>query len=175
MVPRSRRSLILSEIHRGRIGGTCDARHSEAGTGPADRHTGGMDPRGWWTVGLTAVSGPIGAIAGATILGRVVDAAGGGMAGLAAAVGGLVLGGPIAAIVVFGVCLLTILRPLELQRAIAFAIMVAAALFNGLLVIAGLRLVSGSSFADPGILAVGMFSVAILAGGAHIAITTGDR
>ena len=134
-----------------------------------------MEPRGWWTVGLTAVSGPIGAIAGATILGGVVDAAGGGMAGLAAAVGGLVLGGPMAATAVFGICLLTILRPLELQRSIAFAIMTAAALFNGLLVIGGLRLVSGSSMADTGILAVGMFSVAILAAGAHIAITTGDR
>ena len=27
-----------------------------------------MEPRGWWTVGLTALAGPLGAVAGAFVL-----------------------------------------------------------------------------------------------------------
>ena len=42
-----------------------------------------MEPRGWWTVGLTALAGPLGAVAGAFVLYTV-----GGNFGLAAGVGG---------------------------------------------------------------------------------------
>ena len=134
-----------------------------------------MEPRGWWTVGLTALAGPVGAVIAAVFLGRLFGSGDGGMMGLAAAVSGLVLGGPMAAIAVFGICLLTLLRTLELKRAITFAIMIAAALLDGLIIVAGLRVVAGSSFAETGLLAMGMLSMAILGGGAHVAITSGDR
>lgn len=134
-----------------------------------------MDARGWWTVVLTALAGPIGAFAGAIALGRLVDSAGGGMAGLAAAVGGLILGGPLAAVAVFAVCLLTLLRDEGLRRGIALALMVAAALLDAIVIVLGLRAIGGTSFAEFGLIGLLIMSMALLGAGAHLAITTADR
>jgi hypothetical protein len=131
-----------------------------------------MEARGWVTVGLTAVSGPVGGFVGALALGRLV--AGDGMTSLVAALGGLVLGGPLLAFAVFGVCLLTILQPLDLRRGVAIGVMTAAALLDGIIVVAGLRAVSGTSFAEMGLIGLGMMSMALLGAGAHVAISMGD-
>ena len=85
-----------------------------------------MEPRGWWTVGLTALAGPVGAVAGAF----VVYTLGGASMGLAAGVGGLILGGPLLAVVVFGICLLTLLKDWGLKGRLALSLMVAAALLD---------------------------------------------
>lgn len=134
------------------------------------RQTDVMEPRGWWTVGLTALAGPIGAVAGAFILYTV-----GGSFGLAAGVGGLILGGPLAAVAVFGICLLTLLRDWGLKSRLAMSLMVAGALLDAIIIVLALRAIGGSSFADAALFGVGIMSMAVLGAGAHVAISTADR
>ena len=132
--------------------------------------TDAMEPRGWWTVGLTALAGPVGAVSGAFLLYTV-----GGSFGLAAGVGGLILGGPFLAVVVFGICLLTLLKDWGLKGRLALALMVAAALLDAIIVVLALRAIGGSSFADAALFGVGIMSMAVLGAGAHVAITTADK
>jgi hypothetical protein len=129
-----------------------------------------MEPRGWVTIGLTAIAGPLGALAGAFLLYTV-----GGDFGLAAGVGGLILGGPLAAVAVFGICLVTLLKDWALKGRIAMSLMVAAALLDAIIIVLALRAIGGSSFADAALYGVGIMSMAVLAAGAHVAITTADR
>jgi len=130
-----------------------------------------MEPRGWWTIALTAIAGPLGAIAGAFLL----YAVGGDSLGLAAGVGGLILGGPLAAVAVFGVCLLTLLKDWALRSRVAMSLMVAAALLDAIIIVLALRAIGGSSFADFALYGVGIMSAAVLGAGAHVAITTADK
>ena len=130
-----------------------------------------MEPRGWWTVGLTALAGPVGAVGGAALL----YALGGASLGLAAGVGGLILGGPLLAVAVFGLCLVTLLKDWGLRGRLAMSLMVAAALLDAIIVVLALRAIGGSSFADAGLYGVGIMSMAVLGAGAHVAITTADR
>lgn len=129
-----------------------------------------MEPRGWWTVGLTALAGPVGAVAGAFVL----YAVGGGFS-LAAGVGGLILGGPLLAVVVFGVCLLTLLKDRGLKGRLALSLMMAAALLDAIIIVLGLRAIGGSSFADAALLGLGLVSMAGLGAGAHVASSTADK
>lgn len=133
-----------------------------------------MEPRGWVTVGLTALAGPIGSFVGALAFARIADAVTGGMAGLAGGVSGLILGGPLLAFVVFAACLLTILRPLELRRGITLGVFTAAVFLDGIIVVGGLRAISGTSFAEIGLIGLAMMSMALLGAGAHVAISMGD-
>jgi hypothetical protein len=135
------------------------------------RQTDPMEPRGWTTVGLTALAGPVGAVGGSALLYVV----GGASFGLAAGVGGLILGGPLLAVVVFGVCLLTLLKDWDLKQRLALSLMVAAALLDAIIVVLALRAIGGSSFADAGLFGVALMSMAVLGAGAHVAITTGDK
>lgn len=130
-----------------------------------------MEPRGWWTVGLTAIAGPLGAVAGAFLLYTI----GGDSLGVAAGVGGLILGGPLAAIAVFGICLVTLLKDWALRTRIAMSLMVAAALLDAIIIVLALRAIGGSSFADAALYGVGIMSAAVLGAGAHVAITTADK
>ena len=129
-----------------------------------------MEPRGWWTVGLTALAGPVGAVAGAFVFYTV-----GGNFALAAGVGGLILGGPLLAVVVFGICLLTLLKDWGLKGRVALSLMVAAALLDAIIVVLALRAIGGSSFADAALFGVGIMSMAVLGAGAHVAISTADK
>ena len=129
-----------------------------------------MEPRGWWTVALTALAGPIGAVAGAFVLYTA-----GGSFGLAAGVGGLILGGPLMAVVVFGICLLTLLKDWGLKGRLAMSLMAAAALLDAIIIVLALRAIGGSSFADVALFGVGLMSMAVLGAGAHVALTTADR
>ena len=138
---------------------------------PLARQTERVDSRGWWTVGLTALAGPLGAVAGAFLFYTL----GGDGLGLAAGVGGLILGGPLAAVAVFGICLLTLLRDWGLKGRIAMSLMVAAALLDAIIIVLALRAIGGSSFADTALYGVGIMSMAVLGAGAHVAITTADR
>jgi len=130
-----------------------------------------MEPRGWWTVGLTALAGPLGALGGAALLYVI----GGSSFGLAAGVGGLILGGPLAAVAVFAVCLFTLLKDWDLRQRVAMPLIVAAALLDAIIVVLALRAIAGSSFADTALYGVGLMSMAVLGAGAHVAITTADR
>lgn len=130
-----------------------------------------MESPGWWTVGLTALAGPVGAVAGAFVFYTL----GGANMGLAAGVGGLILGGPLLAVVVFGVCLLTLLKDWGLKGRLALSLMVAAALLDAIIVVLALRAIGGSSFADAALFGVGIMSMAVLGAGAHVAITTADK
>jgi hypothetical protein len=130
-----------------------------------------MEPRGWWTVALTAIAGPLGAVAGAFLL----YAIGGDNLGLAAGVGGLILGGPLAGVAVFGTCLVTLLKDWDLRTRIAMSLIVAAALLDAIIIVLALRAIGGSSFADAALYGVGIMSAAVLGAGAHVAISTADR
>jgi len=129
-----------------------------------------MEPRGWWTVALTALAGPVGAVAGAFLLYTV-----GGSFGLAAGVGGLILGGPLLAVAVFAICLVTLLKDWGLKGRLATSLMVAAALLDAIVIVLALRAIGGSSFADTALYGVGIMSMAVLGAGAHVAISTADR
>ena len=130
-----------------------------------------MEPRGWWTVALTALAGPLGAIAGAFLLYTI----GGDSLGVAAGVGGLILGGPLVAVAVFGICLVTLLKDWALRTRIAMSLMVAAALLDAIIIVLALRAIGGSSFADAALYGVGIMSAAVLGAGAHVAISTADK
>jgi hypothetical protein len=129
-----------------------------------------MEPRGWWTVALTALAGPVGAVAGAFLFYTV-----GGSFGLAAGVGGLILGGPLLAVAVFAICLVTLLKDWGLKGRLAISLMVAAALLDAIIIVLGLRAIGGSSFADAALYGLALMSMAVLGAGAHVAISSADR
>ena len=94
-----------------------------------------MDAREWWTVIFTALAGPFGSIGLGIGLARWADATTGGMAALAGGVVGLWLGAPLAALMVFAICLFTVARPLPLRRWIALLVMLAAVIVEAIVVL----------------------------------------
>ena len=88
---------------------------------------------------------------------------------------GLILGGPLLAVAVFGLCLLTLLKDWDLRARVAMSLMVAAALLDAIIIVLGLRAIGGSSFADFALYGLGLMSMAVLGAGAHVAISTADR
>ena len=129
----------------------------------------------WATVGLTAVAGPVGSFALGIGLARWADATTGGMAGLAGGVAGLLLGAPLAAFIVFAVCLATVLRGRPLRRWIALLIMAAAVLAEAIAVVLGFRVTAGMAAPEIGLVGVLIVAIGILAGGAYLAVTAARR
>lgn len=134
-----------------------------------------MEPRGWWTVILTALAGPVGSIGLGLGLARWADATTGGMASLAGGVVGLWLGAPLAAFVVFVICLLTLMREQPLRRWIAVLVMLAAVLAEAIIVLIGLRVASGMPTPEIGLVVVAIIAVGALGGGAYLALTAAAR
>jgi len=124
-------------------------------------------------VTLTAISGPVGAVATGATLARIADATQGGMAGLAAGVGGLFIGGPIVSLSVFTICAFAFAKPR--RRGVAIALMVAASLVNGVVVLVGLAVVARSEMDEPGLIALAVLSMAVLGIGAWLALKGGNR
>lgn len=131
-----------------------------------------MDARTGWTIALTALSGPTGAIAAGAALARLADATQGGMAGLAAAVAGLFIGGPIVALVVFTICAFAIARPV--RRWIAIGVMFLACLTNGAVAMLGLVIVARTEASEVGLIALAIASIAVLGVGAWLALRAGN-
>ena len=127
-----------------------------------------MDARTAWTVALTALSAPVGAVAAGAALARIADATQGGMAGLAAGVVGLFVGGPFLAFLVFIVCTFALARPNK--RAVAIGLMFVACVVDGAVVIVGLAITARTQADTAGILAVGLMSMAVLGVGAWLAL-----
>jgi len=126
-----------------------------------------------WTVALTAISGPAGAVATGATLARIADATQGGMAGLAAGVGGLFIGGPIVSLIVFTICVFAFAKPR--RRGVAIVLMVAVSLVNGFVVLVGLAVVARSEMDEPGLIALAVLSMAVLGIGAWLALKGGNR
>ena len=120
-----------------------------------------MDAREWWTVILTALAGPFGSIGLGIGLARWADATTGGMAALAGGVVGLWLGAPLAALIVFAICLFTVARPLPLRRWIALLVMLAAVIVEAIVVLFGLRLTGGMATPEFGLIVVAIVAVFI--------------
>lgn len=134
-----------------------------------------MEPRGWWTVILTALAGPVGSIGLGLGLARWADATTGGMASLAGGVVGLWLGAPLAAFLVFVICMLTLMREQPLRRWIAVLVMLAAVLAEAIIVLIGLRLTVGMPTPEIGLVVVAIIAVGVLGGGAYLALTVAAR
>lgn len=134
-----------------------------------------MGTREWWTVILTALAGPVGSVGLGLGLARWAEATTGGMAVLAGGVVGLWLGAPLMAIIVFAVCLLTVLRHEPLRRGIALLVMLAAVIVEAFLMLIGLRLVGGSSSPEVGLVIVSILALGVLGAGAHIALRLSHR
>ena len=126
-----------------------------------------------WTVALTAISGPAGAVATGATLARIADATQGGMAGLAAGVGGLFIGGPIVSLIVFTICVFAFAKPR--RRGVAIALMVGVSLVNGVIVLIGLAVVARSQMDEPGLIAVAVLSLVVLGVGAWLALRGANR
>ena len=134
-----------------------------------------MAPSGWWTVLLTALAGPLGSFGLALGLGRWAEATTGGMAVLAGTVAGLVFGAPLAALVVFGICLVTLLRGVPLRRWIALLIMVATACVQWIVMVIGLRMVGGMAEPQVGLVVTAMAITVVLGLGAYLALRAARR
>ncbi len=134
-----------------------------------------MDPRAWWTVILTALAGPVGSIGLGIGLARWAEAQVGGMAVLAGGVVGIWLGAPIAALVVFALCLMTVARPLPLRRWIALLAMLAAVVVEAIAALVGLRLVGGMATPEIGLVVVAIVALGMLGGGAYLALRVAAR
>lgn len=134
-----------------------------------------MGARGWWTVILTALAGPLGSIGIGLGLARWAEATTGGMAVLAALVIGLWLGAPVLAFVVFVTCLLTIARPLHLRRWIALLVMLATVIVEAIVALMGLRMATGMSTPEIGLVVVAIASIGVLGGGASFALSASRR
>ena len=137
--------------------------------------TDAVEPRGWWTVILTALAGPVGSIGLGLGLARWADATTGGMASLAGGVVGLWLGAPLAAFLVFVICLLTLMRKQPLRRWIAVLVMLAAVLAEAIIVLIGLRVTAGMPTPEIGLVAVAIIAVGALGGGGYLALTVAAR
>jgi hypothetical protein len=131
--------------------------------------------REWWTVILTALAGPVGSVLAGFGLARWAEATTGGMAVLAAGVAGLWLGAPLLAVIVFAICLVTLMRPLPVRRGIALVVMVAAAIVEAIAVLIGLRVVGGSATPEIGLVIVAFCAIGILGAGAVLAIRASRR
>lgn len=134
-----------------------------------------MDGRGWWTVILTALAGPLGGFGLGLGLARLAEATTGGMAVLAWAVVGLILGVPLAAFVVFGICLVTLLREVALRRWVALLIMLMTASAGFVAMLIGLRLVGGMANPQLGLVGTAIAVTLILGVGAFIALLASRR
>ncbi len=134
-----------------------------------------MEPRGWWTVILTALAGPAGSIGLGLGLARWADATTGGMASLAGGVVGLWLGAPLAAFLVFVTCLLTLMREQPLRRWIAVLVMLAAVITEAMIVLVGLRVTVGMPTPEIGLVVVAIIAVGALGGGGYLALTIAAR
>ena len=131
-----------------------------------------MNARAAWTIALTAVSGPLGAVATGATLARIADATQGGMAGLAAGVGGLFIGGPIVSLVVFTICVFALAKPH--RRGLSIACMLAACIVDGLVVLVGLAIVARTEASELGLIVVAVVSMAVLGVGAWLALKAGN-
>ena len=134
-----------------------------------------MESRGWWTVILTGLAGPVGSIAMGIGLARWADATTGGMASLAGGVVGLWLGAPLAAFLVFGICLITLVRGQPLRRWVAVLVMLAAVVAEAVIVLIGLRLTTGLPTPEIGLIAVAVIAMGALGGGAYLALKAAAR
>ena len=134
-----------------------------------------MSARGWWTVILTALAGPAGSIGIGLGLARWAEATTGGMAVLAALVVGLWLGAPVLAFIVFAVCLFTIARPLHLRRWIALLVMLATVIVESIVALVGLRMATGMSTPELGLVVVAIAAIGVLGGGASFALSASRR
>ena len=134
-----------------------------------------MDAREWWIVILTALAGPFGSIGLGIGLARWADATTGGMAALAGGVVGLWLGAPLAALIVFAICLFTVARPLPLRRWIALLVMLAAVIVEAIVVLFGLRLTGGMATPEFGLIVVAIVAMGVLGGGASLALRSARR
>ena len=137
--------------------------------------TDAVEPRGWWTVILTALAGPVGSIGLGLGLARWADATTGGMASLAGGVVGLWLGAPLAAFVVFVICLVTLMRRQPLRRWIAVLVMLAAVITEAIAVLIGLRVTVGMPTPEIGLVVVAIIAVGALGGGAYLALRAAAR
>ena len=131
-----------------------------------------MDARTGWTIALTALSGPVGAVATGAALARIADATQGGMAGLAAGVGGLFIGGPIFALAVFTICVLALARPR--RRGVSITCMLGACVVDGVAVLLGLAAVARTEASEAGLIAVALVSMGVLGVGAWLALKVGN-
>ncbi len=134
-----------------------------------------MEPRGWWTVSLTAFVGPVGSVGLGIGLARWAEATTGGMASLAGGVVGLWLGAPLAAFVVFVICLVTLMRRQPLRRWIAVLVMLAAVIAEAITVLIGLFVTGGMSTPEVGLIVVAVMAIGVLGGGAYVALTAAAR
>lgn len=142
---------------------------------PTRVQTDAVEPRGWWTVMITALAGPVGSIGLGLGLARWADATTGGMASLAGGVVGLWLGAPLAAFLVFVTCLLTLMREQPLRRWIAVLVMLAAVLVEAIIVLIGLRVTVGMPTPEIGLVVVAIIAVGAMSGGAYLALTAAAR
>lgn len=124
---------------------------------------------------LTALAGPVGSIGLGLGLARWADATTGGMASLAGGVVGLWLGAPLAAFLVFVICMLTLMREQPLRRWIAVLVMLAAVLAEAIIVLIGLRVTVGMPTPEIGLVVVAIIAVGVLGGGAYLALTVAAR
>ena len=138
-------------------------------------HTDRVNARKWWTVILTALAAPVGSLGLGLGLARGAEATPGGMATLAGAVVGLWLGAPLAALIAFAVCLLTVMRHAPLRRWLALLVMLAAVMAEAVVVLIGLRFVGGSPSPEIGLVVVAVLSMGLLGGGAYVALTVSRR
>lgn len=134
-----------------------------------------MGTRGWWTVILTALAGPVGSVGLGFVLARWVEATTGGMAVLAGGVVGLWLGAPLAALIVFAVCLVTVARPLRLRRGIALIVMLATVIVEAIVALLGLSLTGRLGSAEIGLVVITLVAIVMLGGGAAVALRTARR
>jgi hypothetical protein len=143
--------------------------------GGESRQTVRVDGRGWWTVILTALAGPLGGFGLGLALARVAEATTGGMAVLAWAVVGLMFGVPLAALVVFGICLVTLMRGVAMRRWLALLVMLATVVAGFVVTLIGLRMVGGMSQPQLGLIGTGVAVTVVLGLGAAVALIASRR
>ena len=134
-----------------------------------------MDGRGWWTVVLTALASPLGSFGIGLALARGAESTTGGMAVLAWAVVGLLIGGPLASLTVFGVCLVTLMRGLPLRRSVAMLLMAVTVTVGFFATIIGLRLVVGMEQPQVGLVVTVLATALIVGVGAFVALMLSRR
>lgn len=137
--------------------------HADAGRGLAPASV-------WWTVGLTALAAPMGSVVAALALGQVVAPSSGGMEDLAAFVVGLWLGAPLVALLVFAVCVFTLLRDVPMRRWFALGVMLGFVVLEALVMLVGLRFVGSGAAEEVGLVVVGVLCTLVIGVGAFIAI-----
>lgn len=124
---------------------------------------------------LTALAGPVGSVGLGVGLARLADATTGGMASLAGGVVGLWLGAPLAALIVFAICLVTVARSLPLRRWIALLVMLAAVVVEAIAVLVGLGVNARLAAPDVGLVLIAFVAVGVLGGGAYAGLRVSMR